>query len=123
LKQKLELLNTQIAKTKITAPFSGVIGLRYISEGGYVTPANLIATLQQTHPVKIEFSIPEKYSGNIKNGATVNYTVEGNNKLYAATVYAKEPKIDPATRTIKIRATGPNTNNELDSRCICKIGN
>ncbi|HRG29088.1 MAG TPA: efflux RND transporter periplasmic adaptor subunit [Chitinophagales bacterium] len=121
LEAELELLNTQIAKTKITAPFSGVIGLRYISEGGYVTPANLIATLQQTHPVKIEFSIPEKYSGNIKNGATVNYTVEGNNKLYTATVYAKEPKIDPATRTIKIRATGPNTNNELIPGAFAKL--
>lgn len=121
LKAERELLLTQIEKTKITAPFSGVIGLRYISEGGYVTPANLIATLQQTNPIKVEFSIPEKYAGNIKNGSMVNYTVEGNSKTYTATVYAKEPKIDPATRTIKVRATGPNNDNMLVPGAFAKL--
>lgn len=121
LEAENELLDTQIEKTKITAPFSGVIGLRYISEGGYVTPSNLIATLQQTNPIKVEFSIPEKYAGNIKNGAVVNYSVEGDSKLYTATVYAKEPKIDPATRTVKVRANGPNNDNALVPGAFAKL--
>jgi membrane fusion protein, multidrug efflux system len=121
LEAENELLDTQIEKTKITAPFSGVIGLRYISEGGYVTPSNLIATLQQTNPIKVEFSIPEKYAGNIKTGAIVNYSVEGDTKLYSTTVYAKEPKIDPATRTIKVRANGPNNDNALVPGAFAKL--
>lgn len=116
-----ELLTTQIEKTKITAPFSGVIGLRYISSGGYVTPSNLIATLQQTNPIKVEFSVPEKYAGTIKIGATVNFTVEGNTTTYTAKVYAKEPKIDPVTRTIKIRASGGNNDNMLVPGAFAKL--
>ena len=56
-----ELLESQIAKTKITAPFDGVIGLRYVSEGGYVSPDSLVASMQDIDPMKVEFAVPEKY--------------------------------------------------------------
>jgi membrane fusion protein (multidrug efflux system) len=51
---------TQISKTEINAPFGGHIGFRYVSPGGYVSSATLVARLQQTNPVKLEFAIPEK---------------------------------------------------------------
>ena len=66
-----ELLHTQIAKCKIVAPFDGVIGLRYVSEGGYVTPSLLIATMQDTDPMKVEFSVPERNAAQIKNGTPI----------------------------------------------------
>jgi len=121
LEAEKQLIDAQIAKTSVSAPFSGVIGLRYVSEGGYVSPNNLIAVLQQTDPVKIEFSIPEKYAAGMKNGTAVEFTVEGNAKTYQAKVYAKEPKIDPATRTVKIRALSANPNNELIPGAFAKL--
>lgn len=108
-----QLLLTQIAKTKVIAPFTGTIGLRYVSEGGYVSPSTLIAGLQQTHLVKLEFSVPEKYASSIHNGAEVNFTVEGDGHTYTAKVYAREPKIDPQTRSVKVRALAQNPDRNL----------
>lgn len=116
-----QLIEAQIAKTSVIAPFSGVIGLRYVSEGGFVSSNNLIAVLQQTDPVKLEFSIPEKYAAGMQNGTAVGFTVEGNTKSFSGKVYAKEPKIDPATRTVKIRAISQNPNNELIPGAFAKL--
>ncbi len=55
-----QLIQAQIAKTSVRAPFSGKIGLRSISKGGYVTPTTVVANLVNTSQVKITFSIPEK---------------------------------------------------------------
>ncbi|MFI5172181.1 MAG: efflux RND transporter periplasmic adaptor subunit [Chitinophagales bacterium] len=116
-----QLIDAQLLKTSIYAPFSGVIGLRYVSEGGYVSPANLISTLQQADPVKIEFSVPEKYADKLKNGAAVDFNVEGNTKDFTAKIYAREPKIDPATRTVKVRATCANPGYVLTPGAFAKL--
>lgn len=109
----IEGLENQLRKTEIRAPFSGTIGLTDISEGTYVTPLNTISTLQQTHPLKIDFSIPEKYALLVKNDKILHFTVDGIRDTLTATVYAKEPKVDPLTRTIKIRARCPNPEGKL----------
>lgn len=116
-----QLLLTQIAKTKVIAPFSGTIGLRYISEGGYVSPATLIASLQQTNMVKVEFAVPEKYASAIRNGAEVSFSVEGDNNTYTAKVYAREPKIDPQTRSITVRALAQNNDGRLIPGAFAKL--
>ena len=109
----IELLKEQIRKTEIIAPFSGVIGLRYVSEGGYVGNTTPIATLQQLEQVKIEFSIPEKYVSKISTGNTVTFTIEGNDEVFKATIYAIEPQVDAATRNVVMRAKCDNHSRRL----------
>lgn len=116
-----QLLTTQIDKTRITAPFNGTIGLRNVSEGGYVSAATLIADLQQTVPVKVEFNVPEKYASAMRNGVQVTFTVEGSTQQYIASVYAKEPRIDLSTRTMKVRATAPNNDRTLIPGAFAKL--
>jgi membrane fusion protein, multidrug efflux system len=111
LKADINLVKSRISETELRAPFEGVIGLRYLSEGAYVTATTKIARLIKTSPVKVEFSIPEKYSSEVQTGYPISFAVDG--KSYDATVYAIEPKIDIATRTISLRALYPNTNGEL----------
>lgn len=108
LKAQTQLIRAQLAKTSVNAPFSGTIGLRSISEGEYVTPTTIVATLVNTNPVKITFSIPEKYSNQIKNNSKIAFTLSGSNKKYAATVYAIEPQVEAATRTLQLRARASN---------------
>jgi len=110
---EVEIIKTQIDKTEIKATFDGIIGLKNVSEGSYVAPATLIATFQNINPVKIDFSIPEKYAGQIKPGYEINFKVIGNDQSFKGKVYAIEPKIDPVTRTLKIRATYPNVKTEV----------
>jgi membrane fusion protein, multidrug efflux system len=109
----IRLLETQLAKTKIMAPFDGVIGLRFVSEGAYISPNTAIATLYNISPAKIEFAIPGRYSPQVAPGKKILFTIESGLKVYEGQVYAIEPRIDPATRTLKIRAIAENRGGNL----------
>jgi membrane fusion protein (multidrug efflux system) len=113
LKAQTQLIQAQIAKTTIRAPFSGKIGLRNISPGTYVTPTTLITKLVSSSQVKISFSIPEKYASEIENNAAILFTIPNNPQKFTAKIYAIEPEIETATRTLKIRAIADNSNGKL----------
>ena len=98
----------RMAKHKIRAPFDGIIGLRQVSEGSYISPSDLVANLYSINPIKIEFSVPGKYSSEIHKGDTIFFTLEISNDQFMGVVYAFEPRVDPTTRTIKIRAISQN---------------
>ncbi|MGJ3235390.1 efflux RND transporter periplasmic adaptor subunit [Marivirga sp.] len=110
---EMDALQAEIDKSRIRAPFSGYIGLRYVSEGSYITPTSQIASLYNVDPIKVEFSVPSRYSGLVKKGSKITFTSEAENKDREATVYAIEPQIDPVTRTLSARAQAPNPNNTL----------
>ena len=104
---KADMVYTQalINKTVIRAPFSGVIGLRQISPGAYVTPATTLATLQQTSKIKIDFTVPQNYSNIIKRGSVLDVELDGSShKMGRAMIVATEPGANTATRNLKVRA-------------------
>ena len=109
----IKLLEAQIAKTRVHAPFSGVVGLRQVSEGSYVAPGAPIASLYDLEPAKIEFSVPGKYTGAIEKGDVISFTTDGSSETYKGEIYALEPQIDPATRSLRIRALSPNKDHSL----------
>lgn len=104
IKADMELIRTSIDKTEIRAPFAGRLGLRNISMGAYVTPATLITNIRQENELKLEFTVPEKYSSRIKTGTQVKFTVEGMNKTIPARVIATEEAVMEDTRSLRIRA-------------------
>src|SRR6218665_1256856 len=113
MKAQTQLIQAQIGKTSIRAPFSGRIGLRNISPGTYVTPTTLIANLVSSNQLKITFSIPEKYASQIIKGSEINFTVPNVADKFKAKIYALEPGIELSTRTMKIRALTDNSNGKL----------
>lgn len=121
LQAQSDLIKAQIAKTEIRAPFSGTIGLRNISPGGYLSPSTAIATLVNIDPAKVTFSVPERYIALIKPGSKVSFTVASSNQKFQAVVYALEPSIDVNSRTITIRAKAPNPKNLLTAGSFAKI--
>lgn len=110
---EIELAEAQIAKTEIRAPFSGVVGLRYVSEGAFVNAQTRIATLQRLDRLKIDFSIPEKYAGRIKSGMPITFTVAGGDRRFTGEIYAFDPRIDAGTRSVLLRAVCPNHEGRL----------
>lgn len=116
-----EAIQAQLAKTEIIAPFDGIIGLRSISQGGYVSPNDIISTIQEIDPMKAEFSVPEKYAGLIKNGTIIVLKAGDTQEEYKGTVYAVESKIDQETRTIKARARIPNPGGKLIPGAFARI--
>jgi membrane fusion protein, multidrug efflux system len=113
LEADIMLVKARIAETELRAPFDGTIGLRYFSEGAYASPSTKIARLVKLKPMKIEFSISERYAGEIGVGFPVNFRIEGFSDSFSAKVYAVDPKVDMGTRTITVRALYPNNNEEL----------
>ena len=118
----LKLLEAQLAKTQVTAPFNGVIGLRYISDGAYITPSTIIATLYSISPAKIEFAVPGRYSTQVRPGQKILFTIESDDHNFVGEVYAIEPRIDPTTRTLKIRAIAENSRGLLLPGQFVKVG-
>lgn len=100
----LAIINTEIARTVVRAPFSGKLGLKETSIGAYITPQSIITTIQKTNGLRIDFNVPEKYTGAIQKGQYVNFTVEGNDRAYTAVVMATESGIAETTRSLTIRA-------------------
>lgn len=110
---EVELVSARLKKTEIRAPFHGTIGLRYVSEGSYVTPSALISTLQDKGTVKIDFAVPEKYAPMVEKGDKITFSIQGNQDSFEGRIYAIDPKIDPAARTLRLRATSLNRSGAL----------
>lgn len=113
LKARRDALQARIDKMEIRAPFDGIIGLREISMGSYVTPENVITSLQKIDPLKIEFSIPERYRSMVSRGLAVRFQVEGSDNNAEGEIYAIQPRVDRETRTLRMRATAPNPDLQL----------
>ncbi len=108
LEAEAELIRAQLDKTEIRAPFDGLVGLRYVSAGSYLTPSTRVASLQDITTLKIEFSIAERHMNRLQPGGEVTVIVAGLPDPFTATIYALEPRIDLATRTIRVRARATN---------------
>jgi membrane fusion protein, multidrug efflux system len=104
----LKLIEAQLSKTVIRAPFDGVLGLRQISEGSVISGNDVIASIINIDPIKIEFSIPERYANAVKPGSNIYFSNDNQELSNEGKVYAFEPSIDASTRTLKLRATSPN---------------
>lgn len=113
LSADIEVVKVNISKTRIVAPYTGKIGLKNISLGAYVTPANLLTTISQVNQLKLEFTVPEKYSENMRKGKTVQFTVGGVDKQFTASIMATEASIESNTRSLRVRAVVKGNHSEL----------
>ncbi len=118
----MNYVKAQIAKTEIRAPFSGIIGLRNLSEGAFVNANTPIARLQQTDLLKLDFAIPERYIDLLSLPLTVHFRVQGRTDDFKANVYALEPSVNTSTRTVQMRALVQNTNQQILSGQFAQVG-
>jgi membrane fusion protein (multidrug efflux system) len=102
LKADIDLVKVNIGKTEVRAPYSGRIGLKSISLGAYITPTNLVTTISQVSKLKMQFSVPEKYSGDMQKGKSVDFTVAGADKKFKAAILATNSTIEQNTRTLQV---------------------
>ena len=112
LRADIELVKSQIAQTELKAPFDGYIGLRMVSEGNFVSPTTVIARLTKISPMKINFSVPERYAFQIQKGTKIQFKTDMDLTQTDASVYALDAMINPDTRTRDVRAVFPNSKGE-----------
>lgn len=121
LKADMGIIGEEIRKTEIRAPFSGTLGLKNVSPGAYITPADILTTISQVNKLKVQFNVPERYSAQLKNGMDVTFAVDGSAKTFTATVLATEIMIDEATRSLAVRATVKDNDPALVPGSFAKV--
>jgi membrane fusion protein (multidrug efflux system) len=113
VKNDIEIDNVMIRKTEIIAPFDGTIGLRNISIGAIVTPTTILATIREDQKLKLDFSVPSKYSSEVNVGTKLKFTIQGKDQQYDASVMASEKGIDALTSNLKVRSIVSGKSSEL----------
>lgn len=108
IKNDIEIYTVMIRKTEVKAPFDGTIGLRNVSVGAIVTPSTVLATIRADKQLKLDFSVPSKYSSEINPGTKLKFTIQGKDEQYDATVIASERGIESVTNNLKVRAVVTN---------------
>lgn len=121
IKADIKLAEAQVQKAEIRAPFDGRIGLRNVSPGSFIGSTTVLATLIQDNPIKVEFSIPERYAYGVKIGKEVTFTLGYYPKEYKAVVFATESVIDQQTRALRVRAECPNPKGELIPGAFARV--
>jgi len=117
----IAITRANITKTEIRAPFTGRVGLKNISPGAYVSPATVIASIQQTTTLKLDFTVPEKYTSRIKVGQLVHFTTESTNKTYTAKVMATESGVTLDTRSLSARCIVQEKDPQLVPGSFAKV--
>lgn len=105
---QIQIIQAQLSKTVIRAPFSGKIGIRNIAKGSYITPSTIIAKLVNIDQIKISFTIPEKYAHMVKINRGIQFNITGVNQEFSARIFAIDPIVDMETRTLFVKAIANN---------------
>ncbi|MCB2219821.1 MAG: efflux RND transporter periplasmic adaptor subunit [Bacteroidetes bacterium] len=106
LQAQIEELQVNISLANVTAPFTGRLGLRDFSVGAYLSQGTSITRIVQADKLKVDFEMPGRYIDNINLGEQIQMIYQED--TLKAKVYAIDPRIDPNSRTIRIRCELPN---------------
>lgn len=118
----VELARVQLEKAHIAAPFAGIVGLRHVSVGEYITAGQALVNLEAIDPVKADFRVPEKFLPAIRVGQTIRIKVDAfPEDTFEGKVYAIDPRLDVAGRSLLVRAMVPNTDQRLRPGLFARV--
>lgn len=119
---QLALERVRLAKTTLLAPVSGVVGLRQVSLGDYVEAGQAMVNLEAVDPIKIDFNVPERYSAMLNAGQRFTIRVQAHpDREFAGEVYAIDPRLDEAGRTLRARGRIANADMALKPGMFAQV--
>lgn len=111
---QIDALQARLADRVIRAPFAGVIGLRNVSLGELVSPGDVVATLDDTSVVKLDFTVPERFLSTLQEGQQIRAEAAAYpDEIFSGRIAEIDSRIDPVTRAVTVRALVPNEDNQL----------
>lgn len=113
LEAQIQEILVTIGKTRIVAPFDGQVGIIKVYPGSVVSVNNVLTDIEDNSVVKVEFSVPEKYSNVIAPGSTHQFTIASDKEQYTATVAARAASLNENTRTLLVHAIAKNPEGRL----------
>lgn len=118
----VELARVQLDKARIVAPFSGIVGLRRVSVGEYITAGQPLVNLEAIDPVKADFRVPERFLPAIRVGQAIRIRLDAfPDETFDGTVYAIDPRLDVAGRSLVVRAMVPNRDKRLRPGLFARV--
>ena len=112
----LDLLQVRLDRSVVRAPFGGVVGRRYVSQGDYVNSASKLTALHSVNPQYAVLDVPERYADQLKRGQLVSFQVAAlPGRNFSGEVVFVDPTVELPARTILIKARVPNPRRELAS--------
>jgi membrane fusion protein (multidrug efflux system) len=118
----LALAKARLAKTTIAAPFSGMVGVRSISVGAFVSPGDRIVELAEIDPIKVDFRVPELVLRNLRPGQSIRVTVDAlPRQTFEGEVYVIDPIVDASGRAVRLRARIPNPEGRLSPGLFARV--
>ena len=98
-------LELELEKTRISAPFSGIVARRYVRAGQQVNRGDRMFWVTETSPLRVSFTLPERFAGKIQRGQTLEVTsADSGDAKFSAKVIEISPVIDPSSGTIEVLA-------------------
>ncbi|MDS1137844.1 efflux RND transporter periplasmic adaptor subunit [Nitratireductor indicus] len=110
---QVEKLQAVLEQRQLRAPFAGTIGIARIDDGQYLTPGTIVATLQDLNTMRADFTVPEQQLGYLKIDGPIRVTVNDQDMEFAGKIVGIDPKIDPSSRLVSVRAEIANTEGRL----------
>ena len=118
----VELARVQLEKAHIVAPFSGIVGLRHVSVGEYITAGQGLVNLEAVDPMKADFRVPEKFLPAIRVGQTIRIKVDAfPDASFEGKIYAIDPRLDVGGRSLLVRAMVPNNDQRLRPGLFARV--
>jgi membrane fusion protein (multidrug efflux system) len=121
LQAEIGIVDVDLAKTRIRAPFAGKVGLNRVDVGAYVTPSTVLSSLEDVRRVEINFTVPEKYASEVKPGQTIRFTTENSSLPFRGKIVATEPRTDLSTRSLLVKAVSDNPDGKLVPGSSAKV--
>jgi len=121
LQADIDILQTSIAKTSLIAPFTGKAGFRNVSMGAYINPQTIITTIREVSHLKLQFTVPEKYSTKMTRGSSIHFKIDGTDEIFPASIMASENNISEDTRSMNVKATVNSQNSKLIPGAFAKV--
>lgn len=120
---QVEAQRALIAQKTVRAPFSGVLGIRRVNLGQFISPGTAVVSLQQLDPVFVNFTLPEQLAGKLAEGTAIQARVDAlPGRTFDGRITAVDPQVDPATRNFTAQATLANTDGALRPGSFVRVG-
>jgi membrane fusion protein (multidrug efflux system) len=114
-------LEAVLRQKVVTAPFSGTIGIPSVEVGQYISAGTVVATLQDLETMRVDFTVPEQSRQLVRIGQTIRLGSEDGDLRYTGEITGVEPRIDPATRLVTVRATVTNEDGALNPGQFARV--
>jgi membrane fusion protein (multidrug efflux system) len=106
-------IRATIARKTIRAPFSGVLGIRQVNLGQYLSGGDPIVPLQALNPIYVNFGVPQQETASIRAGRPVSVTTDDGGPELTGRITAIDSVVDPTTRNVQVQATFANADGRL----------